>query len=298
MILKPPNRAIIHMDLDAFFVSVECLRDSRLKGIPLIIGGKNGRGVVAACSYEARQFGIYSAMPTRLALQLCPDAMVISGDMEAYTKFSAMVTDIIREDSPLFEKSSIDEFYIDVSGMDRYFSGAYKWARKLRKKIIENTQLPISMGLSINKLVSKVATGEYKPNGEKHVPAGEEKEFLAPLSIKKIPMIGDKTAQFLFDMGIHTVRTLRRMPIKMLHSAFGKNGVALWNKANGIDVSPVVSYSEQKSMSTECTFNADTIDVRRLKSILVAMVEKPHIQIEKREETDFMYYCQDPLFKL
>ncbi|NNF36339.1 MAG: DNA polymerase IV, partial [Saprospiraceae bacterium] len=252
--MEPPNRSIIHMDLDAFFVSVECLRDSRLKGIPLIIGGKNGRGVVAACSYEARRFGVHSAMPSRLALQLCPDAMVISGDMEAYTKYSAMVTDIVREEAPLFEKASIDEFYIDVTGMDQFF-GAFKWARELRRKVIENTQLPISMGLSVNKLVSKVATGEYKPNGEKQVPAGKERDFLAPLSVKKIPMVGEKTSQFLYDMGIHTVGTLRKMPVKMLQSAFGKNGVDLWNKANAIDSSPVVAYSEQKSISTECTFS-------------------------------------------
>jgi DNA polymerase-4 len=271
------------MDLDAFFVSVEILRDSRLKGIPLIIGGRNGRGVVAACSYEARKFGVHSAMPSRLALQLCPDATVISGDMEAYTKFSQMVTEIIRQESPLFEKASIDEFYIDVTGLDMFF-GAFRWARELRRKVIEGTGLPISMGMSVNKLVSKVATGEYKPNGEKQVQAGEEKEFLAPLSIKKIPMIGEKTAKFLFDMGIHTVRTLRDMPIKMLQSAFGKNGIELWKKANAIDTSPVVAYSEQKSMSTECTFDSDTIDVRRLKSIIIAMVEKLAFKLRKEKK--------------
>jgi DNA polymerase-4 len=271
------------MDLDAFFVSVECLRDSRLKGIPLIIGGKNGRGVVAACSYEARRFGVHSAMPSRLALQLCPDAMVISGDMEAYTKYSAMVTDIVREEAPLFEKASIDEFYIDITGMDQFF-GAFKWARELRRKVIENTQLPISMGLSVNKLVSKVATGEYKPNGEKQVPAGKERDFLAPLSVKKIPMVGEKTSQFLYDMGIHTVGTLRKMPVKMLQSAFGKNGVDLWNKANAIDSSPVVAYSEQKSMSTECTFSTDTINIRRLKSIIIAMVEKLAFKLRKEKK--------------
>ncbi|MDH5609597.1 MAG: DNA polymerase IV, partial [Cyclobacteriaceae bacterium] len=183
----PDKRAIIHMDLDAFFVAVECLRDDRLRGIPLIIGGSGGRGVVASCSYEARRFGVHSAMPTRHALQLCPDARVISGDMEAYSYHSRIVTDIIREQSPLFEKASIDEFYIDASGMDRFFS-TYQWARELRQKIIRETGLPISMGLSVNKLVSKVATGEYKPNGEKHIERGTERDFLAPLTVQKIPM--------------------------------------------------------------------------------------------------------------
>ncbi|HHP7241061.1 MAG TPA: DNA polymerase IV [Cyclobacteriaceae bacterium] len=267
------KRTIIHMDLDAFFVSVECMKDNRLQGKPLIIGGSSNRGVVASCSYEARKFGVHSAMPTRLALQLCPDALVISGDMESYTQFSRMVTEIISDQAPLFEKASIDEFYLDVSGMDKFF-GAFKWAKMLRQKIIKETHLPISMGLSINKLVSKVATNEYKPNGEKQVPCGEEREFLAPLPVKKLPMVGGKTAHFLTEMGVTTVKTLREMPIKMLEHAFGRNGRVLWNRANGIDHSPVEPYHERKSISTECTFETDTIDVKKLRLTLMAMVEK------------------------
>jgi DNA polymerase-4 len=267
------DRNIIHLDLDAFFVAVECRKDTRLKGRPLIIGGSSRRGVVAACSYETRKFGVHSAMPMYLALQLCPDAKVISGDIEAYSQCSHEVTEIIAEAAPMFEKSSIDEFYIDASGMDRYF-GAFKWAQELRKKIIEESQLPISLAMSVNKLVSKVATAEYKPNAEKHIFYGTEKDFLAPLAVEKIPMIGKQTASFLYDMGVRTVATLREMPINFLVSAFGKNGISLWNKANGIDDSVVVPYSEQKSISTECTFEEDTIDVKRLKSVLIAMVEK------------------------
>jgi DNA polymerase-4 len=261
------------MDLDAFFVSVECKRDARLKGRPLIIGGSSRRGVVAACSYETRRFGVHSAMPMYLALQLCPDAKVISGDMEAYSQASHEVTELIAAEAPLFEKSSVDEFYIDASGMDRYF-GAFSWARQLRKTIMRETGLPISLALSTNKLVSKVATGEYKPNAEAQVPAGREKEFLAPLAVEKIPMIGKQTASFLYDMGVRTVQTLRDMPLPFLVSAFGKNGISLWNKAHGEDASPVVPHSEQKSISTECTFESDTIDVRHLQSVLIAMVEK------------------------
>jgi DNA polymerase-4 len=267
------DRNIIHLDLDAFFVAVECRKDTRLKGRPLIIGGSSRRGVVAACSYETRKFGVHSAMPMYLALQLCPDAKVISGDIEAYSQCSHEVTEIIAEAAPMFEKSSIDEFYIDASGMDRYF-GAFKWAQELRKKIIKESQLPISLAMSVNKLVSKVATAEYKPNAEKHIFYGTEKDFLAPLAVEKIPMIGKQTASFLYDMGVRTVATLREMPINFLVSAFGKNGISLWNKANGIDDSAVVPYSEQKSISTECTFEEDTIDVKRLKSVLIAMVEK------------------------
>src|SRR5687768_16791864 len=206
------DRNIIHLDLDAFFVAVECKRNQRLKGKPLIIGGSSRRGVVAACSYETRKFGVHSAMPMYLALQLCPDAVVISGDMEAYSQSSHEVTEIIADTAPMFEKASIDEFYIDASGMDRYF-GAFKWAVELRKKIIKESNLPISLGLSVNKLVSKIATAEFKPNAQKQIPAGTEKEFLAPLGVEKIPMIGKQTASFLYDMGVRTVATLREMPM-------------------------------------------------------------------------------------
>lgn len=267
------ERNIIHLDLDAFFVAVECKKNSKLKGKPLIIGGSSRRGVVAACSYETRRFGVHSAMPMYLALQLCPDAKVISGDMESYSQASHEVTEIISESAPAFEKSSIDEFYIDASGMDRYF-GAFKWAVELQEKIMKESALPISLGMSVNKLVSKVATGEFKPIAQKHIPAGEEKDFLSPLSVDKLPMVGKQTASYLYDMGVRTVQTLRDMPVQFLISAFGKNGLSLWNKAHGVDASPVVPYSEQKSISTECTFDSDTIDVKKLKTILIAMVEK------------------------
>jgi DNA polymerase IV len=277
------DRNIIHLDLDAFFVAVECKRDKRLLGKPLIIGGQSRRGVVAACSYEARRFGVHSAMPMYLAMQLCPDALVISGDMEAYSKHSHEVTDIIADSAPMFEKSSIDEFYIDASGMDKFF-GAFTWACELRKKVIRESGLPISLGMSVNKLVSKVTTNEFKPNAEKQILPGTEKDFLAPLAVEKIPMIGKQTAAFLHDMGVRTVATLREMPVKFLVSAFGKNGVSLWNKAQGIDESPVVPYSEQKSISTESTFEDDTIDVKRLKSILIAMVEKVAFQLREQKK--------------
>lgn len=277
------TRSVIHFDLDAFFVGVECKLNPALEGRPLIIGGSSRRGVVAACSYEARKFGVHSAMPMYLALQLCPDAKVISGDMEAYSKHSHLVTEIIADSAPSFEKSSIDEFYVDATGMDKFF-GAFNWAVGLRKRIKDNSGLTISMGMSVNKLVSKVATGEFKPNAEKLVPAGEERDFLAPLSVDKIPMIGKQTASFLYDMGVRKVATLREMPLKFLTSAFGKNGISLWNKAHGIDNTPVVPYSEQKSISTECTFDQDSIDVKGIKSILIAMVEKVAFNLREQQK--------------
>ncbi|GAA5023149.1 DNA polymerase IV [Marivirga lumbricoides] len=260
------------MDMDTFFVSVERLIEPRLLHKPVIIGGSN-RGVVASCSYETRKFGVHSAMPMKLALQLCPDATVISGDMEAYSRYSHQVTEIITEVAPIFEKSSIDEFYLDVSGMDKYF-GCFQWGKELRSKIIKETGLPLSMGLSVNKLISKIATGEAKPNNSRHIEPGTETAFLDPMPIRKIPMIGQKTAQFLMQMGIHKVETLRNMPRQLLEQTFGKNGTMLWQRANGIDHSPITPYSEQKSISTESTFHHDTMDVKQMKIILTAMVEK------------------------
>lgn len=277
------DRNIIHFDLDAFFVAVERKKNKKLEGIPLIVGGSSRRGVVAACSYEARRFGVHSAMPMYLALQLCPDAKVISGDMEAYSKSSHEVTNIIEEAAPKFEKSSIDEFYIDASGMDKYF-GAFKWAVELQKKITKESGLPISMAMSVNKLVSKVATGEFKPVATKQIVPGDEQGFLSPLAVDKIPMIGKQTSSFLYDMGVRTVGTLREMPLKFLTSAFGKNGTSLWNKAHGVDESPVVPHSEQKSISTESTFEEDSIDVKRMKSILIAMVEKVAFQLREQKK--------------
>ncbi|WP_236587576.1 DNA polymerase IV [Marivirga aurantiaca] len=275
-------RSIIHMDMDTFFVSVERLIEPKLLDKPVIIGGSN-RGVVASCSYETRKFGVHSAMPMKLALQLCPDATVISGDMEAYSRYSHQVTEIITEVAPIFEKSSVDEFYMDVSGMDKYF-GCFQWGKELRNKIIKETGLPLSMGLSVNKLVSKVATGEAKPNNTRQIEPGMETVFLDPMSIRKIPGIGKKTAQFLMQMGIHKVETLRNMPRQLLEQTFGKNGTLLWQRANGIDHSPITPYSEQKSISTESTFHHDSMDVKQMKVILTAMVEKLAYKLRSKNQ--------------
>ena len=273
--------SIVHMDLDTFFVSVERVRDSRLEGKPILIGGTSDRGVVAACSYEARKFGIHSAMPMKLALQLCPEAILIKGSHADYSKFSDVVSEIIKENVPVFEKTSIDEFYADLTGMDRFF-GCYKLANELREKVMKETNLPISFGLSINKTVSKVATGEAKPNNKLWIEDGKERSFLAPLSVKKIPMIGEKTHQTLVGLGVRKVSTLQEMPKDMLHRVFGKNGIVMWEKANGIDHSPVIPYSERKSISTERTFDKDTTDVTRLKQIILAMTE--HLAFQLRSE--------------
>lgn len=277
------ERSIVHMDMDTFFVSVERLLNSKLKGKPVVIGGSSDRGVVASCSYEARKYGIHSAMPMKMALNLCNDIIVIRGDMELYSKYSHMVTDIIAERAPVYEKASVDEHYLDITGMDRFF-GSLKWTHELRQKIIKETGLPISMGLSVNKTISKIATGEAKPNGEKEVNNSLIKPFLAPLSIRKIPMIGQQTFQLLRSMGIITIGTLSQIPAEMMEKLLGKNGVEIWRRANGIDHSPVLSYSERKSISTEQTFEKDTTDVEYLKQLLTSMVEKLSYQLRTKQK--------------
>jgi DNA polymerase-4 len=277
------NRTIVHLDLDTFFVSVERLVNSSLVGKPIIIGGLSDRGVVSSCSYEARQFGVHSAMPMRMAKHLCGDAIFIRGDMEEYSKQSKLVTDIIAESAPVYEKASIDEHYIDITGMDRFF-GSLKWSSELRERIIKNTGLPISFGLSTNKTVSKIATGEAKPNGELYIPQENIVPFLFPLSIRKIPMIGKKSYQLLRSMGVSTIKTLSMIPPEMMMQVMGKNGIVILKKANGIDNTPVVQYSERKSISTESTFDKDTIDIIKLNNLLVSMVEKVAFELRKKQK--------------
>lgn len=277
------ERQIVHIDLDTFFVSVERLANPELVGRPVMVGGAGDRGVVAACSYEARAYGVHSAMPMRMARQLCPDAIIVRGDHARYSEYSNVVTEIIHENVPVYEKSSIDEFYIDLTGMDKFF-GTYKLATELRQKIIKETNLPISFALSANKTVSKVGTGEAKPNGYKQIEIGFEKPFLAPLSIKKIPMVGDKTYQILRGMGVAKIHTLQEMPRELLQQVLGDNGTVIWKKANGIDNTPVVPYSERKSISTERTFDKDTIDVKGLKGLMVAMTEKLTYQLRSENK--------------
>ena len=266
------------MDLDTFFVSCERLINSKLIGKPVLIGGTSDRGVVASCSYEARKFGVHSAMPMRLAKRLCPEAFIIRGDSGVYSKYSHLVTDIIKEDSPIYEKSSIDEFYIDASGMDKFYS-CYKWATELRQRITKETGLPISFGMSTNKTVSKVGTGQAKPDGQIIIKSGLEKPFLAPLSIQKIPMVGEKTFMLLRNMGVEYIHTMQKMPIEVIQRVLGANGKNIWKKCNGIDNSPIIPYQERKSISSEITFEKDSTDINKLLSIIIAMTENLAFQL-------------------
>ena len=277
------ERTIVHFDLDSFFVEVERLQNSLLKGIPVIIGGHSDRAVVASCSYESRKYGVHSAMPMKKALSLCPQAVVVNGNMELYSKYSHMVTEIISEASPLYEKASIDEHYIDITGMERFY-GSFKWAHDLRMRIINEIGLPISFGLSVNKTVAKIATGVAKPNGEKHVPLSMVRSFLNPLPVNKIPMIGEKTTEVLHNNKIHTIEELSNLSRLEVENMLGNYGIMIWNKANGIDHSPIVPYHERKSISTEETFDIDIDDLKLVDNLMVYMTEKLAYQLRREEK--------------
>ncbi|MEI8135768.1 MAG: DNA polymerase IV [Bacteroidota bacterium] len=279
------QRQIAHLDLDSFFVSVERLRNRAYLSKPLIIGGTSNRGIISSCSYEARAYGLRSAMPIKQAKLLCPEnvGIYITPDMDEYSKHSKIVTQIIEEKSPLYEKSSIDEHYIDLTGMDKFFN-CLKWSQELRQTIIKESGLPISFGLSVNKTVSKIATDQGKPNGELYVPQDRVIPFLSPLHVNKMPMVGEKTNEQLKQLGITTIKGLRQVPIQLLQKIFGKSGVSLWEKAHGIDTSPVEPYSERKSISSEITFNKDTIDIKMLDEVIAGMLEEVCFQLRKEEK--------------
>lgn len=277
------EKQIIHMDQDAFFVSVEVRKDPSLVGKPVIIDGTSDRGVVSSCSYEARKFGVHSAMSSRMAKMLCPHAVFIRGNMDEYSKASHEVTDILKERVPLIEKASIDEHYIDMTGMDRFHS-TKKYAHELRALVMNETGLPISFGLSVNKTVSKMATNECKPNGELNIAQPEVQGFLNPLSIRKIPGLGEKTFIKLSDMGIKKIFTLAQIHPDQMTFLLGKSGLSLLQKAHGIDNSPVVPYSEQKSIGTQCTFHADSIDIEMINNLLVAQVMDVAFQLREKKK--------------
>ncbi len=277
------KRYIVHIDLDSFFVSVERKFNPKLIGKPVIIGGSADRGVVASCSYEARKFGVHSAMPTRQALQLCPEAIVIKGTHARYSEASAEVTQIIHDAVPLYQKSSVDEFYIDLTGTDRFYD-PYQMATDLRQKIMKDTGLPISFGMASSKTVAKMATNAAKPNGQIYIPHGYEKAFMAPFSTNKIPMLGERACEKLHTYGIETIRDLQRADLRFLQTLFGKNGKLIWERANGIDYGEVSPHADRKSISTEHTFNHNITNPKTLESMLVSMAEELAFKLRSEEK--------------
>ena len=276
------QRIIAHFDLDSFFVSVEILNDPFLKGKPVIVGGRE-RGVVAACSYEARRFGIHSAMPSSKARQLCPQAIFVKGTRGEYSRYSRWVTQIIAAKAPLFEKASVDEFYIDLTGMEKFFN-PLQFTIDLRQEIINETGLPISFGLSSNKMMAKIATNQAKPNGYLQVPFGKEKEFLAPLVVGEIPGVGKHAQEVLTYLGIHTIGQLSNAPIEFLAEKLGNRGPELKQKSEGLHFGEVTPYRESKSISTENTFDEPVTDLQFINNELVRFTEKICYELRQEEK--------------
>jgi DNA polymerase-4 len=280
--MKSPQRYIAHFDLDSFFVSVELLNNPDLRGKPVIVGGSKDRGVVTTCSYEARAFGVKSAMPMKQAMQLCPQAILVRGTRGEYSRYSRWVTNIVASKAPLFEKASIDEFYVDLTGMDKFFN-PFAWTMNLRKQIMDETGLPISFGLATNKMVAKIATDETKPNGCLFIEPGMEQAFLAPLPVNKFSGVGAQTHTVLNNMGIFLIGDIIQHSKIALEEKLGKWGADLWEKAHGRHSRIVQPYHEAKSISTENTFEEHTADVDFLLRELVRMVEKVAFELRQDE---------------
>jgi DNA polymerase-4 len=282
--MQAPQRYIAHFDLDSFFVSVEMLLDPSLLGKAVVVGGSRDRGVVTTCSYEARKIGVRIAQPMRKAMDLCPHAIIVKSSYGQYAKYSAWVTNIIAANAPLYEKASIDEFYIDLTGMDTFFN-PLEWTIRLRQTIMDETGLPISFGLATNKLVAKIATDEAKPNGYLFVTPGKEKEFLAPLPVEKLGGVGKKSHQTLLALGIHTIGDILKYDGVLLEKALGKWGTQLIRQANGKSDSVVSPHRESKSISAENTFEENTSDLDILLAQLVGQAER--VAYELRQEKKY-----------
>jgi len=265
------NRKILHVDLDAFFCSVEILRQPELEGKPFIVGGGPGsRGVVASASYPARQYGIRSAMPSAMALRKCPDLIIVSSKHGEYSEYSKKVMSLLRESAPLVEPISIDEAFLDVS--DAAESGE-SIAQQLQEQITDRIHLPTSWGVASNKLVAKIACEVGKPNGLVVVPAGEEAEFLAPLPVEMLWGIGPKAKERLIESNVSTIGALAQVPPNKLQALFGERGPELAARARGIDKRPVAVSHKRRSISSERTFREDISEQAELRRVMLAMCE-------------------------
>ncbi len=273
------QRLVCHVDMDAFFVSVEELYDPSLKGKPVVVGGKaNQRGVVAAASYAARKFGIHSAMPLKTAGQLCPHAMFVEGHPERYREYSQKVFAVLNRFSPSVEMASIDEAYLDLTGTERLHGPPLRAAHSLHEAICSETSLRCSLGLASSRLVAKVSSDQAKPNGVLFVLPGQEARFLAPLDVRKIPGVGKKTETALHRIGIRRVGDLANLEESFLAARFGKWGLALAGKARGADAggwfdSEIGAHEDPKSISHEHTFNVDVANQDQLETTLLRLSE-------------------------
>lgn len=271
----PAQTTILHVDMDAFFVSVELLERPELRGKPVVVGGRpDQRGVVSAASYEARRFGIHSAMPLRTAAKLCPHAIFLDGHHDKYGQWSDRVATILAKFSPIVEMVSIDEAYLDLAGTEKLHGPPFSAAHKLLRMITSETSLPCSAGLASTRLVAKVASDQAKPRGLLWVPAGQEAQFLAPLPVRKIPGIGEVTERALRALAIEHVQQLSEAGLQKLERIFGQWGTALYRKSRGGDSYEFVLDAEPKSISHNHTFGEDTGDDVVLESMLSHLSQK------------------------
>ena len=269
-------RLILHLDLDAFFVSVERILNPKLKGKPVIVGGdpKYGRGVVAACSYEARQYGLHSAMPIRTAYRLCPNGIYIHGSHGEYSRFSDAVENILLKYAPLVEQASIDEFYLDMTGCQKIYGSIFSFASFIQKEIWTRLTLPCSIGIGSNKTIAKIASDCMKPTGITYILPGMEKEFLSPMPVETIPGVGAVTLKDLNSKGIYKIRDIASLPEEYFAAAYGKYGIDLWRKANGEGTEHLTIQRERKSISKETTFGEDVTSNEFLKKTLFELAGK------------------------
>lgn len=277
-------RTIFHLDLDAFFVSVERILDPKLNGKPVIVGGdpKYGRGVVAACSYEARAYGLHSAMPIRTAYRLCPHGIYLHGHFEEYERYSQAVKNILEQYAPLVEQASIDEFYLDMTGTQKMYGSMFAFASKLQEEIWNKLSLPCSIGIGSNKTIAKIGSDCMKPTGITFIIPGMEKEFLAPMPVETIPGVGKVMKEQLNSRGIYRIGDITKLPSDYFSIAFGKYGVDLWRKANGEGAEYLTIQRERKSISRETTFGKDVTSDEELKRTLFYLTGKVCQSLRKR----------------
>jgi DNA polymerase-4 len=268
-------KTIFHLDMDAFFVSVERILDPSLEGKPVVVGGDpHGRGVVAACSYEARQFGLHSAMPIRTAFRLCPQGVYLHGHGKEYGRFSRAVKRLLERYFPIVQQASIDEFYLDFTGCEKIYGEPVQFAQRLQNEIWDKLHLPSSIGIASNKTIAKIASDYKKPRGITFVPNGKEKDFLAPLPIERIPGIGKATFPMLRSRGFKVVGDIANASPDYLSALLGKFGTDLWEKANGKGNDILVTGHERKSISKETTFDKDLVSKPKIEAILFELVSE------------------------
>ena len=276
-------RTIFHLDLDAFFVSVERILDPSLEGKPVIVGGDpHGRGVVAACSYEARKFGLHSAMPIKNAFRLCPHGIYLHGHYSEYSNYSKAVGKILEQYAPMLEQASIDEFYMDFTGCAHLYGSYFQLASKIQTEIWEKLHLPCSIGIGGNKTVAKICSDFKKPKGITYILPGMEKDFLSPMPVETIPGVGKVTLKSLNNRGFFTIGDIAKTNQDYFAAAFGKYGIDLWRKANGEGTEFLTVSSEQKSISKETTFETDMVDTDKIEMILFDLTGKVCQQVRDK----------------